>query len=123
MPQRLQLRRVRGFDLQAVSRTVNSLPARGCGRPSLFANPWRVEPQVGFSRPVVVALYRRWITGRRSDTDVGSHLAELRHRVLSALPELAAHNLGCWCAEPPCHVEILLALANPQLCAMPGDGR
>lgn len=50
----------------------------------------------------VIDLYRRWLTGR----------PEL---VAAAREQLAGRDLMCWCPpELPCHVDVLLELANAE---------
>jgi hypothetical protein len=93
-----------------------------CGRPSPWANPFRVgdvwdSPFVwempswnvgltdgdGCTRvdpALAVDLFRSWIA------DVLS-----THR--GYLDELRGHDLACWCRlDQPCHADVLLELAN-----------
>ncbi len=92
------------------------------GRPTPWANPFD-RPGIGHARSVI--LYRAWLAG-----EVGPHvlrslhfndyerasLARLRWRVLRNLPELAGHDLQCWCplTSAWCHAEVLLRFANAQ---------
>jgi hypothetical protein len=116
LPVRLRLSRRAGFDLQAVSRATNGLPARVVTRPSVFGNPWKVGPAMTLAE--VVARHRAWILGESSDGALGPRLAALRAQVLARLPELRGHNLACWCPLPApgeadiCHAAVLIALAN-----------
>lgn len=110
-PVRLQLSRVKGFDLQAHSRAVNGLPAAVVARPTRWGNPYKASPAfeshgVSISAVTVedaVALYR-----------------ERMERVLATYPhmretlvDLRGKNLACWCRPgAPCHADVLLELAN-----------
>jgi hypothetical protein len=115
-PVRLRLSRRAGFDLQALSRATNGLPARVVTRPSIFGNPWKIGPSMPLPR--VVALHRAWLLGEPVDVETGPRLAALREEVLRRLPELRGHNLACWCpqAKPGrpdiCHALVLMELAN-----------
>jgi hypothetical protein len=111
-PVRLQLSRVKGFNLQALSRATNGLDAVVVSRPSRWGNPHRVAPAFvsrGVSFPAVsqrgaVHLFAEdW---RR--------LLELRPEQARAdLDELRGKNLACWCKPgEPCHADVLLELAN-----------
>lgn len=121
-PTRLQLRRVKGFDLQAESHAVNGLPAISVARPHLFGNPFRIDP----SRPRIEAvrsfrgfLYRwsgnKILHGVR-DADDGSPapldglaLIVLRNRIRASVHRLRGHNLACFCpAGEACHADVYL---------------
>jgi len=102
-PVRLQLSRGRGFRLQAGSKAENGLPARGVARPGPFANPFRVSGVITADR--AVAAFRKWLDGGLDVPD----LAIEREALLTRLPELAGHNLACWCRPgAPCHADVLL---------------
>lgn len=106
-PVRLRLSRRKGFDLQALSRATNGLPAVNVARPSKWGNPYKVG-----------AIDRR--TGGRLDgaTAVERYTDAI---MLGAVPateedaviDLRGKNLACWCApDAPCHADVLLELAN-----------
>jgi hypothetical protein len=76
-PQRIQLSRRKGFDLQAASLALNGLPAVVVARPSKFGNPFRLDGtwQESFRalalvgdaskasrRAAVIELHRLWLT-------------------------------------------------------------
>jgi hypothetical protein len=99
-PVRLQLSRVKGFDLQAKSLKRNGRKAVVVSRPGRWGNPWKVSE--GLSREDAVARYRAALLGGRLDFTVKDVRAALGGR-----------NLACWCpAGAPCHGDVLLAVAN-----------
>ena len=107
-PQRLQLRRQAGFDLQAVSMALNGLPAVNCARPSRWGN-WHKVGQCPVCHTVhtqaeAVAAFRKDIT---ADT-INSWFV-----VASAQRALRGRNLACWCKPgTPCHCDVWLEIAN-----------
>lgn len=122
MPERIQLSRARGFNLQAHSLSLNGLPAVVVARPGAWGNPHRVWRDGG-----------QWVVSSRghehhpvASRAEGIALAVAKHRedCLKAAPfygsataflELRGKNLACWCkAEAPCHAEVLLQLANAE---------
>jgi hypothetical protein len=113
-PVRLQLSRLKGFNLQRLSMATNGLPAVNCTRQGAFGgllgNPWRVGE---YSREMAVSLHEVWINGQASDAEVGFAAARLRQLVMDKLPELRGKNLACTCRlDQPCHGDTLLAIAN-----------
>lgn len=55
------------------------------------------------TREEVIALFEKWITTERRDL----YYAGRR--------ELQGKILGCWCAPLPCHGDVWLRIANPEL--------
>ena len=115
-PQRLQLSRQRGFDLQARSRQLNGLPAQVVARPGIWGNPFSIaDMQARFgldaagARAKAVDLHRQWLERRLDpalDPGEPPSVAEIR-------AALAGKNLACWCSlDGPCHAETLLLIAN-----------
>jgi len=99
-PQRIQLKRTRGFRLQEVSRKLNGLPAVKVARPTKWGNPYPV--QVCKSSEEAVGRYREWL--ERSARGM---------TLLRDIEELRGKNLACFCPlNMPCHADILLELAN-----------
>lgn len=101
-PQRIQLSRKKGFDLQAVSIALNGLPAVNCARPSKFGNPFKVGDDYGagpIDQATAVELFRV------------DPLCEPKRKQAKA--ELLGKNLACFC-DPgqPCHCDVLLEIAN-----------
>lgn len=127
LPVRIQLRRTKGWRLPE--------GAVRCARPGPYGNPFRVggyfmigdpNPRAVFrmsycetfvrpapsgftlieSNEQAVEWFRRYSKGWSPE-----YLARVRR-------ELAGHDLGCFCAlDQPCHVDVLIELANP---ALPG---
>ncbi|MDT7742697.1 MAG: hypothetical protein QOE59_1775 [Actinomycetota bacterium] len=99
MPERIRLRRAKGWRKPAGAITV--------ARPSAWGNPFRLgevvrtddDVEVTLDRESMIALYRRW-------------LAEQPELLERARAELAGHDLACWCApDEPCHADVLLRVA------------
>ncbi len=73
-------------------------------RGTRWGNPRRVRP--GYTAAEAVADYARWIEGDSVD----------RPSIQDIRLHLAGKNLACWCAHgQPCHADVLLRLANPQV--------
>lgn len=112
-PQRIVLSRRAGFDLQAISRALNGLPAHSVARPGPWGNPFtiaEVAAELGLGKDAAqaeaVARHGRWIRGEIEGPKAPPDRATIR-------AELAGLNLACWCREgTPCHVDTLLKLAN-----------
>jgi hypothetical protein len=115
-PQRLQLSRKKGFDLQRASRQRNGLPAKRVTRPSKWGNPFSIADTAktyGLDREAAqakaVELCGKWLRGTLDQTlspGVPPSRAEIR-------AELGGYNLACWCKPgTPCHSEVLIELAN-----------
>jgi hypothetical protein len=108
-PKRIQRKRVKGFDLQAVSMALNGLPARSVTRPGPYGNPFKVgdtykHAHVPIHETVTLdnalALFETYARDRM-DEDPGW------------LEPLRGKNLACFCKEGAlCHGDILLRLAN-----------
>ena len=101
---RLRISRRKGFDLQVHSRVINGLPAINCARPGRYGNPfdWTIMGRA----PAI----QRFIEEQIPVLEVEG-----------ALPLLRGHNLACWCGlDEPCHVDVLLRLANTDHFAGPG---
>lgn len=100
MPERIQLRRTKGWRLPPNTVVVS--------RPSRYGNPHRIGycPECGaeHTREEAVAEFRAEI----AEADI---LGRVRR-------ELAGKNLACWCPLPKpgepdiCHAAVLLEIAN-----------
>jgi hypothetical protein len=105
MPERIQLRRTKGWRKPEGAIVVS--------RPSKWGNPWRVDPSLRAewsttTRELAVALFRDLVD---YDGEVCGYPAREQIRA-----ELAGHDLACWCPlDQPCHALVLLEIAN-------GDG-
>ena len=113
-PVRIVLSRKAGFDLQAISHAINGLSAYSVARPGPWGNPFTIDAvaaETGLPRAEAqaeaVARHARWLRGEIE--------AERPRPTLETIcKELGGKNLACWCREgTPCHVETLIALANP----------
>ena len=112
-PARIVLSRKAGFDLQAVSRALNGLPAQSVARPGPWGNPFTIAAvmaETGLGKDdaqaEAVARHGRWIRGQLD----GPVSPPSREKIRA---ELAGKNLACWCrAGSPCHVDTLLVLAS-----------
>ncbi len=92
MPERIQLRRTKGWRKPSGAVVV--------ARPSRWGNPFPIgDPgKGGRTRQQAVDAYRHM---------AGSTFGE------SDLAELRGHDLACWCPlDQPCHADVLLELAN-----------
>ena len=101
-PQRIQLSRKAGFNLQEASLKLNGLPAVNCARPSRWGNPWKVgkDGTVDYC----VDRYKRFIEGNRWSFPTKKNIED----------ELHGKNIACYCdLDQPCHCDILLKIANP----------
>lgn len=89
-PERIQLRRTRGWKMPPNTVKVD--------RTSVWGNPYKLADVDGDPARAVSA-FRSWLM-----TDP---------RRLAAVAALAGNNLACWCAlDAPCHADVLLELAN-----------
>lgn len=107
MPERIQLRRERGWRKPRGTVIV--------GRPSKWGNPFIVGDEVAIpiddgrdwlqadiTPDVAVALYRSWLAAD-----------ERKELVEDIATELSGLNLACWCPlDQPCHADVLLEIAN-----------
>lgn len=133
-PQRIQLSRKAGFNLQAVSLALNGLPAVNCARPSRFGNPFVVkfDPHSDYTPQTAAEAVKLF----RAHVDKGLMRIKIRQ-------ELRGKNLACWChlwqcpkckhycdlwpdskgphcgcdgdtvmLRVPCHCDILLSISN-----------
>lgn len=79
------------------------------GRPTKWGNPFSHKEGTNAqykvdTREEAVAKYQEWICYGE-----GQHL-------LDDLEELKGQDLGCWCAPNRCHADVLLWLANMNIC-------
>lgn len=124
-PQRLQLSRAKGFDLQAASMLRNGLPAVNVARPGPWGNPF-VVGQDG-TRVECVRLFKLLLGGYIALTTKATVDAQqdfLRHAAANR-KSLTGKNLACWCPKhEECHADVLIVLANRKAIAVvSGEGR
>jgi hypothetical protein len=107
MPERIQLRRTKGWRKPPGTVTV--------ARPSRWGNPFRMAevaqkyPSIGpeQARAFVVAEFRDMLAAPKLREWYGYPSDEEIRR------ELGGHDLACWCPlGGPCHAEVLLEIAN-----------
>lgn len=136
MPDRIQIRRVKGYRKPPGARVVT--------RATIFGNPWAVGPGRGFNAfvnnppmwlrlelwiaaapltpEVAVDTFRRFLADRPIHLSLLpsaslhltlTRLAERRALILSRLPELRGRDLACTCKPgAACHADVLMELAN-----------
>lgn len=106
MPERVQLRRTKGWRMPPDTVKV-------C-RPGPFGNPFtfKAADDAGFTRKGAVSAFEDWLAG--NPWACGADRFEDRRQVILArLPELRGKNLACFCRlDAPCHADVLLRLAN-----------
>jgi hypothetical protein len=92
-PKRIQQRRIKGWTKPDGAISV--------ARPHKWGNPFIVGTPGVPDADTAVRLYREWLP----DTDLCQRLSEL-----------TGHDLMCFCPlGQPCHADVLLELANPDV--------
>ncbi len=114
-PQRIQLKRTKGWRLQETSKALNGLEAVKVTRPGKYGNPWTVR-ELGLEE--AVSRFRRATLGFWSNGSFcgpQAHPQSIIGRIISDAPtELKGKNLACFCPlDQDCHADVLLELANP----------
>lgn len=118
-PQRVQLRRARGYRLPPGAIAVS--------RPSRFGNPYKAGQDYAwadgepcpFPQPGPLDIWpgERMVTCESTEQAIDWY----RSLITQAIPtlaadarrELAGHDLACWCPlSSPCHGDVLLELCN-----------
>jgi hypothetical protein len=115
-PQRIQLSRKAGFNLQTASKALNGLPARRITRPGRWGNPFTIEETAktygldeAAAQAKAVGLCGLWLQGKL-DPGLSPGAPPSREDIRA---ELKGHNLACWCPPgTPCHADVLIELAN-----------
>jgi len=114
-PVRLQLRRTKGFSLQALSQKTNGLEAVNVARPGRWGNPFVVGQE---------HVRRKMMPGGAEQTVFvadNAHAVQMFKRFsareiytrIDVYRALRGKNLACWCApNEPCHADVLLEIAN-----------
>jgi hypothetical protein len=99
IPQRIQLSRKKGFNLQKASLKLNSLPAVNCARPGPWGNPQPVTETV---------------TAKEACEIHAEYVHDMLKTGRDWLEPLRGKNLACWCKldTKHCHVNLLLKEAN-----------
>ncbi|RVE84074.1 DUF4326 domain-containing protein [Sinorhizobium meliloti] len=116
-PVRLQLSRRKGFDLQALSTSINGREAVHVGRPGPWGNPFVVGKHGDAA--CCVDLYKALLAGLLrvgADPDIAA-LERARRFVAENADELRGKNLACWCKPgAPCHADVLIQVASRPIC-------
>lgn len=108
-PERIQLRRTKGFNLQGVSRDLNGLYAMKVDRGTLWGNPFKVGKDGTAEQ--CVRLFRKLLTD--GNFDLGSNHKLFVFTAERLRKDLGGVNLACWCKPgAPCHADVLLEIAN-----------
>lgn len=106
MAQRIRLSRAKGFRLPE--------GAINCARPGPLGNPFVVGEHG--TRAECVSLYALMLGGILclSSGPTVEQQRKASAAVWANLGALKGHDLACWCAldGKPCHVDVILALAN-----------
>jgi len=118
-PQRIQLSRAKGFNLQAASRMLNGLDAVNCARPGRWGNPYFPGCGLGFGNFDDAMRPAHWPL--ETPADSVRHFREFARlmekdepaRFTEHVNPLRGKNLACYCKPgDPCHADVLLEIAN-----------
>ena len=105
-PIRIQRKRSKGWKMPKNTVYV--------GRPTKWGNPIKVEGKT--TRKSATESYRNILGPELAYAVTNKEYRALRYYVLAHIHELKGKNLACWCPlDEPCHVDVLLAMANPPL--------
>lgn len=101
-PVRIQRKRIKGWKMPPNTRYV--------GRPTKWGNPCLARGHAGRT------AYKIWVDLTRSGKwSPGDGMLGAAPFPVDDLGELRGKNLACWCPlDAPCHVDVLLPLANPE---------
>lgn len=120
-PQRIQLRRAKGFNLQAASMTLNGLPAVKVDRTTPWGNPCVVGQhgtRAECYRWFALAMGGYFVLALPGDDAIYDKLQAYCKMVKRDVQQLRGNNTACWCSLPRpgepdlCHAAVLLELAN-----------
>lgn len=93
------------------------------GSSTRWANPWAVrrDEHGWYIQDVRCgAMVRAGNEGDARELSLMYFEDWIKPQALVAQQQLSGWNLACWCKPPmPCHVDVLLEIANPSLCCEP----
>lgn len=101
MPERVQLRRVRGWRMPPGTVKVD--------RTTVFGNPFHAEV---YGQERAVDLFEEFLYGGDERTYLRRGEPAVYPSDALILTALGGQNLACWCGDGPCHADVLLALAE-----------
>lgn len=114
MPERIQLRRTKGWRKPEGTVTV-ARPTRWGNPFTVGTNPIVFDQDYGLcsyfieERADAVQAFRRWLDGKAKRVGFDDDRGVMLH----GLPELRGRDLACWCPlDEPCHADVLLEMAN-----------
>ena len=104
-PVRVQLKRTKGYNLQAVSLALNGFPAVKVTRPGPYGNPYKVSD----GRPATIAIMCYEVA--LLEVKIFGEAIPPKPwavRIIADLDELRDKNLACWCKlSDECHADVL----------------
>lgn len=135
MPQRIQRKRTKGFNLQEESMKLNGLPAINCTRPGKWSNPFRLvgdmiyvdashrrklfskwilfNDNAGYKAEDVVKLFRDLMMDLYSH-DVEEPIIKKFQYMRDRIRDLEGYNLACYCKPGhACHTDVFFELLTP----------
>jgi hypothetical protein len=103
MPERIQLKRVKGWRMPEGAMSV--------ARPTMWGNPFIVGHPLGFPYS---EMYGAVVRDRAHAVEIFRAYANITCGYsLLARRDLAGRDLACWCPpDEPCHADVLLEVAN-----------
>ena len=110
MPERIQLRRTKGWRKPEGAIVV--------ARPTKWGNPFSVF-EYGEIAVIMFENLLAWGDegGFHPYPEPGQlqRLSDHRERILTDIEELRGRDLACWCSlDQPCHADVLLEIANAE---------
>ena len=110
MPERIQLRRTKGWKMPENTVKVD--------RTTRFGNRFLIDDM---GRYDAVAAFRSYAGGELWDDE---YVRADQLRLREDIKALRGKNLGCWCRpDQVCHADVLLELANAPPIPDPAEGR
>jgi len=113
-PQRIQLSRRKGFNLDKISNGWNGREAVNCARPGPWGNPFSVLPNIKPGTRVAGGMGYVAVPTVEDAIDCFEEYIKSHPEFMKAIKvHLRGKNLACWCPpNQPCHCDVLLKIAN-----------